>query len=156
MRVAYLIAAVLLVPYASAHAGELYKWTDENGRTHYSDKPPAGKVAEARAVAPVADSSPLPMQSKENAERCAKLQDAKRVLETFDKVEADVNGDGVPEMLNEEQKKRELDRANNMIERLCKNAPPPAVAAEPAEKDDKSDSGEQIADDRDYFADDKN
>ena len=33
MRVAYLIAAVLLVPYASAHAGELYKWTDENGRT---------------------------------------------------------------------------------------------------------------------------
>lgn len=156
MRVAYLIAVALLLPYGGSHAAELYKWTDEQGRTHYSDKPPPGKETESRAVKPVADSEPLPAQSKENEEQCAKLLENKRVLESFEKVEADLDGDGVAEELNEAQKKAQLQRAENLIERQCKKVPPTATAAnKPTEEKAESGTGEQIAQDRDYFADDQ-
>lgn len=159
MRVAYLIAASLIttalhLPSGDTQAAELYKWTDEQGRTHYSDKPPPGKEAETRAVQPVADSAPLPTPSKEKAARCAQYLESKRVLETFEKVESDLDGDGVQEMLTEEQKQAQLTRLNNLIERECKNTPPP-VAAESAEGEEKGDSDVQIAEDRDYFADEE-
>ncbi|MEZ5485860.1 MAG: M23 family metallopeptidase [Lysobacteraceae bacterium] len=40
---AFLIAAALVAP---AQAGKVYKYVDENGVTHYSDRPPAGQSPE--------------------------------------------------------------------------------------------------------------
>jgi len=39
---AKLLAAALLLSCASAHAGQIYKWTDANGEVHYTDTPPPG------------------------------------------------------------------------------------------------------------------
>ncbi len=42
--VIHYIMSLLLCSY-SAHA-EIYKWTDEHGKAHFTDKPPAGKKTE--------------------------------------------------------------------------------------------------------------
>lgn len=42
MRVITITLVALFVPLHSAAAMEIYKWRDENGVTHYSDKKPAG------------------------------------------------------------------------------------------------------------------
>lgn len=34
--------------FATAIAGPLYKWVDENGKVHFSDQPPAGKHEEVK------------------------------------------------------------------------------------------------------------
>ncbi len=36
--IAFLLASLLVLPIA--HAGDVYKWTDNQGVTHYGDKPP--------------------------------------------------------------------------------------------------------------------
>lgn len=40
----------LLVMAGSAIAGEVYRWTDAAGRTHFGDRPPAGAAGEALRV----------------------------------------------------------------------------------------------------------
>jgi hypothetical protein len=42
----YLFAALLLALPAIA-SGQVYRWTDEAGRVHYGDKPPADRKAKA-------------------------------------------------------------------------------------------------------------
>jgi len=39
-----LLFSALLSLGPSAHAADLYKWTDGQGKVHYSDQPPTGKV----------------------------------------------------------------------------------------------------------------
>jgi len=43
------LALVLLLP-AVAHAGKLYRWVDQDGNVHYTDRMPAGATDEAHAV----------------------------------------------------------------------------------------------------------
>lgn len=40
MKIGYLILLSLLS--LSVHAESMYRWTDENGKVHYSDQPPSG------------------------------------------------------------------------------------------------------------------
>lgn len=47
----WLVAGALAV-LALLSAGAIYKWVDEQGRVHYSDRPPAGQRAEVVEVAP--------------------------------------------------------------------------------------------------------
>jgi len=49
----YLLAFALLLP-VSAGSGELYKWVDDKGNTHYGDKPP--KKAELEKITGVISS----------------------------------------------------------------------------------------------------
>ncbi|MCP8899598.1 DUF4124 domain-containing protein [Gilvimarinus xylanilyticus] len=53
MRLCLIFLIFLGVPAAA----QLYQWTDENGRTHYSDKPPPGQQAEAPVSSPSAAST---------------------------------------------------------------------------------------------------
>ncbi len=46
-----LLLAALLLPFAAVAQG-LYKWTDEKGGVHYSDRPPAGNTGQKMNVAP--------------------------------------------------------------------------------------------------------
>lgn len=64
---------------ASAGAAEYYRWTDANGVTHFTDKPPVGITAEklksnARATPPAPPAKPAAKESDsaraERAERC--------------------------------------------------------------------------------------
>jgi len=38
------LAALLLVAMTCTHAGEVYKWVDKNGVTHFGDSPPAAQA----------------------------------------------------------------------------------------------------------------
>jgi hypothetical protein len=68
-RIALLFAAILVA--TSVH-GVLYKWTDADGKTQYSDRPPAsftGVVTRIEADAPV---TPSPIAPKATAAEAAK------------------------------------------------------------------------------------
>lgn len=43
---AVLVTCVTLVMASLSGAAEVYRWTDENGRVHFSDKPPRDREAE--------------------------------------------------------------------------------------------------------------
>jgi hypothetical protein len=52
-RIALTIACALLAVSWPA-AAQVYKWTDENGKVHYGDKPPGAKAATTIAAPPTA------------------------------------------------------------------------------------------------------
>ena len=43
MKTGFVLAVVLGGFSLAAHAGEIYKWVDSEGKVHYSDRPVAGK-----------------------------------------------------------------------------------------------------------------
>ena len=44
MKIKNLLAGLALLVCAAASAGEVFKWVDENGITHFSDTPPASEA----------------------------------------------------------------------------------------------------------------
>jgi len=46
MRYATLVLCLL----AASAAAEMYKWTDENGKTHYSDQPPPSQIKNSETI----------------------------------------------------------------------------------------------------------
>lgn len=44
------LGVCLLAAIGAAHAGEIYKWTDENGKVHFSDVKPASPKDQAQPV----------------------------------------------------------------------------------------------------------
>ena len=46
----FLLLGLSLLTLHSVQAGELYKWTDANGKVHFSDKPPKPSVGTAKTV----------------------------------------------------------------------------------------------------------
>lgn len=65
---------VLTMLYGANAGAELNKWIDEQGRVHYSDRPPAGVEATPVRAAPPPASAPAP--SKSYVEREAELRKA--------------------------------------------------------------------------------
>ena len=67
------IAAFAAMTAFIAAAQTVYKWVDENGRTHYTDTPPPdgkGQKIDVRAPPPSAPVAPQPtFQEKEQAQR---------------------------------------------------------------------------------------
>jgi len=49
-----LLTAMMLL--SMGHSAEIYRWVDENGKVHYSDKPPKGAKKKAQQV--IIDSTP--------------------------------------------------------------------------------------------------
>jgi hypothetical protein len=45
-----LLLCLLALMFQGAQAGELYKWTDAQGKVHFSDKPPKPSVGTAKTV----------------------------------------------------------------------------------------------------------
>ena len=67
MRVIPLLFTLFLL--TSAHAGQVYKWTDENGQTHFSQFPPAKAPAENIEV-----NTPKAANSKQATEQLQKMR----------------------------------------------------------------------------------
>ena len=57
MSIKIAIALLTLAP-AIAHAGEIHRWVDDDGRVHYGDRPPATRQAETVVVTPNVYASP--------------------------------------------------------------------------------------------------
>lgn len=58
-----LLALILSLFFTGEASAEIYRWVDENGKTHFSDTPPPdGETAAKRYVPPAAnvDSTPVP------------------------------------------------------------------------------------------------
>ena len=68
---------VLLLFASSANAGKVYKWVDENGKTHYGDR----KGAEARNIEEVRVSKSPPISS----DITSRQQRTKRLLDSYKK-----------------------------------------------------------------------
>lgn len=79
-----LLTALMTLISCSVLAGEIYSWKDKDGRTHYSDRPPAdnkiqiksGKSAPAPATA--ASASSLAEKNRAFKERSAAKADAEQ------------------------------------------------------------------------------
>ena len=95
-RVAALVLGVLLVAAAGRAHGALYKWTDERGEVHYSDKLPADAVNRAR------------VELSRQGMTIRKTEQAKPVVEHVARTES------------EEQKLREAERERIIAQRRDK------------------------------------
>ena len=142
-----LIGALLAAPGASA--GEVFKWVDENGRTHYGDRPP-GEVEGAvpLSLPPTADrdadwesrealrrrlleafeeereAARLAAAESERAaaERRQKCERAKRNLAEYERSQLlyTVNPDGTRVYLGEEDRTRVLANARKLVREWCR------------------------------------
>lgn len=135
---------VLLLCLASlalpAAASELYKWTDEKGRVHYSDKPPPeGVKAESRDLPEEADSDPAksPKPVPPPSAQCLQARQSLATLEQNTNVAADLDGDGTPEPLDEAARQAQIVAARKAAQQLCappKPTPSPEAGSPPADK----------------------
>lgn len=99
----YLIYVLLLTIPATVFAQKVYKWTDENGKTHYGDKPgpvnkskklliqtnkPIAEPASTESVAPpeesVADTADTNVTTQPNFLQCMKLANEKSLEQPGD------------------------------------------------------------------------
>jgi len=110
------LALALFILPASA---DLYKWTDENGKVHYSDQPPPDdakqtqtlKESKSAAAAPDAASAKPAAAAKTPAEQ--EMEFRKRRLEA-----AEAEAKAKKEAEATEEKKRNCERANAQVASL--------------------------------------
>jgi len=70
---------LLLAPLGSLQAGEVYKWVDENGKVHYSDRP---KDENAQSIEVKADISPAQQaEARLQAQKLIRLQQRRVAIE---------------------------------------------------------------------------
>lgn len=138
MRTVLLLCLASLV--LPAAASELYKWTDEKGRVHYSDKrPPEGVKAESRDLPEEADTDPStsPKPPAPPSAQCLQARQSLATLEQNTNVAADLDGDGTAEPLDEAARQAQIVAARKAAQQLCappKPTPSPEAGSPPAEK----------------------
>lgn len=129
-----LLTLLSLLPLAaSAAADKVYKWTDENGVTHFAQEPPTGERFEERDVRepPVARKSAEQEQQEKEAESqkesdlCLRVRANIKTLEDSDQVRMDLDGDGETDVLGEDQRASQLDIARQQIDVYCRPQPQP-------------------------------
>lgn len=91
MRMNLLAASLLLALSSSAMAGQIYKWVDAQGQTHFDAQPPQGqdvtKIAPAPAP-PATAPKPAPATAPNAAQDAADTQVKKQVAEQEVKLKA--------------------------------------------------------------------
>lgn len=80
MRYFYIMTAILVVITSTLRA-EIYKWRDDKGQIHYSQKPPAVQKSEQIQLRSPGDSKSLPVPVTNNNSR---LEDQQKLLQAFD------------------------------------------------------------------------
>ncbi len=130
-----LVGACCVAPVA---AEEVYKWTDEKGVTHYADAPPEGTkyqklsvgkgTARERADAPVVDpqadadaaaKAAADAAAKASSPNCLQARANMEVLQGNPVVRKDLDGDGTPEDVSGDQRDREIENAQKLIDVYC-------------------------------------
>ena len=134
VRATPLLGAGLLVALvaAPALAGEVYKWKDAKGVTHYSDAPPAGSNYESREIrhrpgmpaSGQADAKP-PVENS----RCTEARTMLAQLQSGDPVGIDADGDGKADgALSEAQRAAQQNVAEASISANCSTVEAPPAA----------------------------
>lgn len=141
-----LAIAIAVGAVPAAASDEVYTWTDANGVTHFADAPPpasAGKVdrvivrggvTSSAPVAPPADADKSTdtsqgtgtlRDSPENrAKVCREARANLELLQSNYQVSMPTGEDGKPQPLDEEQRKKELDRAADQVSFYCRQDKP--------------------------------
>ncbi|MGR6873368.1 DUF4124 domain-containing protein [Pseudomonas sp. HK3] len=101
MRTITLLFTLFLL--ASAHAGQVYKWTDESGQTHFSQFPPEKAQSENIMV------------------NTPKAANSKQATEQLQKMRQQLQEQGVDRTTESEEEKQEAKDAERMAEN-CKKA----------------------------------
>lgn len=127
---------------ASAHAADVYKWTDDKGVVHYADAPPDGQKYErvrvssgttstaadpAPQAAPAAAATPAAGSAEEQiakynetrAKNCQIARDNLTLIQNSPDVQKDFDGDGTPEPMTPEQRASEIKANQDAIARSC-------------------------------------
>lgn len=126
---AALLLALIALPLA-ASAGEVYKWKDAKGVTHYSDSPPPGQKATARTMSERATPAAPAAKPVVNAD-CTNARSNLALLEGTGKVGVDDNKDGkVDRELTADERARRLKLAQTQIETYCDAPAANAVTAQ--------------------------
>jgi hypothetical protein len=125
------VALMLAVTTAgTAVAGDIFKWTDEEGNVHFGDRPDGGegteKVAiaakaaeeEAAATPPGPTPEELQAQADERAEKCSKYREQlQRFVRSRRLYREDENGERV--YLDEDEMQAAREKAENQVQDYC-------------------------------------
>lgn len=129
--IACLLSLLFTLPaITTAATDKVYKWTDENGVTHFSQDPPKGERYEERdvRVPPAARRTPeeeaRDAPVKPESDLCLRVRANLKALEDSDSVNMDLDGDGEAELLSEAQRATQLDIARKQIDIYCRPQPP--------------------------------
>ena len=169
MRLLPLLIVVVLALPAAAAAETLYKWTDAEGITHYSDSPPpedsdfeAREIRVDPAPPPIAEAPEAAATASTDAqatptasENCTRVRANVETLERSEVVRMDLDGDGTSEALTDAQREQQLEIAQRQVEVYCTPGAPADADGEPAAdsgSEPGSESGDRDADGSDADA----
>ena len=135
--------ALLLGSSALSHAAVEghYRWTDDSGKTHYSDRPPSGVDAEFIKFSSSKKSPPQPQEkatpavsdqnnpsaegtleivpeSQKDPQLCAQAQSNLKALSGNPKVRI-TEADGSKRLLSDSEKEQQRERARGFIKLYC-------------------------------------
>lgn len=124
---------LLLILGVTAQAAQVYTWTDEKGRVHYSDKAvPSAKKIE---VSPPGAAQAADAAGTEADKRAQACQSKRDLLDNYQKASRVIERDslGKEKEFTEEERQQLIARVQQQVNEACA---PPAKAAEtaPAEK----------------------
>jgi hypothetical protein len=144
-----LVALALVIAAGTSGASasdEVYKWTDANGVTHFADAPPPKSVGNVDRVIvrggvtssvpnkPPADAAEanddaqgagtLPDSPENRAKVCREARANLELLQSNYQVSMPAGEDGKPQPLDEEQRKKELERAQDQVSFYCRQDAP--------------------------------
>jgi hypothetical protein len=122
---------------ADACAAErIYQWTDAQGVTHYTDRPPAQGEYRDRQVdgrqparTPMAEPEPVgddtivaenaDMLALQRQENCNRARQNLNTLRRSPQVRLDRDGDGTPEPLSDAERTHQMEVAAQQVRRYC-------------------------------------
>ena len=141
MRTLAVTAALLWVMTPTAQAGQIYKWVDAQGVTHFDAQPPAGKAATAvdtvKTVTPPPPAAPKAAAGGAAQQKALDNQVKRQVAEQEDKIEKFCTGartnlaqlknnprirqevDGELKRLNEDERQQKITETQQMIDEHC-------------------------------------
>lgn len=122
---------VLLLGFA-AQAAQVYTWTDEKGRTHFSDKPvPSAKKIEVNPPGAAAEAA---AQETDAAKRAQACQAKREQVETYQKASKVIERDslGRETEFSEAERQQLIARVQQQADEACN--PKPVTATSPAQK----------------------
>jgi hypothetical protein len=142
------LVAMLVLATGAVYADDIYKWVDEQGRTHFGSSPPPGRKAErlktpSTASEPPSETSPghtwqqqlqaanerreqarkqqreTVKRDRENDRRCAEARRTLRMLDR-DRPVFRVDAKGEREYMEDSQRQASRDAANQNVAEYCR------------------------------------
>jgi hypothetical protein len=106
------------------YCADLFRWQDDKGTNHYSDKPPTGvkaeRIKQKRVRAPeVASEQPAPTEDPD-AKRCADEKERLKALQKEGRIFMEER-DGTRRELSADEIKQELAFSKRATDRFCKD-----------------------------------